>query len=216
MDYARQQRDPTKHAIGIAFVVADARAAHLGAADRARARGRRGDQEAAVPRRSSRRSSAPPPPPPPPKKIVEAPKAAGAGRDLRSAARHSGPDDAGARDLGRYGSAAAARAVRDCPTGSRVAPPRRHRRSRRSARTRSAKAGEDLVYPRAAIRAGVDKGHVVARINDRRKGQRHGRHHPVRRPAAESSIARSSTGSRNGNTPPKAKSTSPRSRSTFS
>ena len=83
MDFARQQRDPTRHLVGITFVILLHAARHLGAAVRARAardRGRqeaadghdhRGDQGAAAAAAAARR------PPPkriePPKPVIEQP-----------------------------------------------------------------------------------------------------------------------------------------------
>jgi protein TonB len=102
MDYARQQRDPAKHAIGIAFVVATfiIYALITGLArtmveviETALGDDHRGNQTVS-------------PPPPPPKKIVETPKKAPVA--LRSAARYSGSPDGGACDFsaGLYASPA--------------------------------------------------------------------------------------------------------------
>ena len=73
MDYARQQRDPTKHAIGIAFVVLF----HL-LIIYALMTGLARTMVEVIKKPLSatiiEEIKAPPPPPPPPKKIVEAPK----------------------------------------------------------------------------------------------------------------------------------------------
>ena len=90
MDYARQQRDPARHLIGIAFVVLMhvllIWAMMTGLARKAV----EVDQEAADGDDHRGDQAPPPPPPPPPKKIVEEPKVAAAGADLRAAAGHPG------------------------------------------------------------------------------------------------------------------------------
>ena len=81
-----------------------------------------------------------------------------------------------------------------------IAPPASRRRA-----AAAAEAGDPARHPSARsaattrhirarrIRAGIEKGRVVARAADRRKGQRHRRHHRLVRAAAGTSIARSST-----------------------
>ena len=73
MDYARQQRDPTKHAIGIVFVVVMHLLlvwALLSGLGKAVVEVIKKPLTATI----VEEIKAPPPPPPPPKKIVEAPK----------------------------------------------------------------------------------------------------------------------------------------------
>ena len=74
MDFARQQRDPTRHLIGIAFVILVHALVIWALADRARPARSIEVIKKPLTRRSSRRSSCRRrrrrPPPPPPKKIT--------------------------------------------------------------------------------------------------------------------------------------------------
>ena len=78
MDYARQQRDPTKHAIGIGFVVAVhvlvVYALLTGLARKAVEVIKKPLSATII--EEIKAPPPPPPPPPPPKRIVEPPKAA--------------------------------------------------------------------------------------------------------------------------------------------
>ena len=155
MDYARQQRDPTKHAIGIVFVVVMHLLliwALLTGLGRAVVEVIKKPLSATI----VDEIKAPPPPPPPPKKIVEMPKVQAPVETYVPPPDIPVPTTQAPRHLGRDGNDAAARAVRDCPTRGRAAGTA-GAESRRSARTRSAKDGDDLVYPRAAIRADVTR-----------------------------------------------------------
>ena len=169
MDYARQQRDPTKHAIGIVFVVGMHLLliwALLSGLGKAVVEVIKKPLSATI----VEEIKAPPPPPPPPKKIVSSPKPAPPLETYVPPPDIPVPTTQAPGHLGRHADAAAARAVRDCAPRSSRRRRRRRRRSRRSARIRSACRGEDLVYPRAAIRAGVEKGRVVARVMIDEKG----------------------------------------------
>ena len=111
----------------------------------------------------------PPPPPPPPKKIIEPPKVAAAGRRptfRRRTFRCRWPTTApvitaatAAPPPEPHVIAAAGGRGAACAAEAGGAP--RHRRASR---------GDDPDYPREAIRAGIDKGRVVARLNIDEKG----------------------------------------------
>ena len=191
MDFARQQRDPTRHVIGIAFVilvhvlVIYALVTGLGA--------RRVEvikkpltatiiEEIKLP---------PPPPPPPPPKKIETPKVQPPPEQpyvpppdipppvtptepVISAPTHRAADRAARDRAAAAAGAAAAAEAGDSP--GHVVPIDK----------------DDPIFPREAIRAGVEKGKVVARLHDRREGQRHRRQDrraPIRRAC---STARSS------------------------
>ncbi len=170
MDYARQQRDPARHMIGIAFVIL-VHALVIWAL--MSGLGKNIVQIIKKPLNATIieevKLPPPPPPPPPPKKIIEQPKVPDAARDVRAAARHPGADHAdGAGDL-RGHADRADRAARDraAAAGRRAA---RAAQARRSVAASSACRGDDPSYPREAIRAGVAKGRVVARLQIDEKG----------------------------------------------
>ncbi len=115
---------------------------------------------------------APPPPPPPPKKIVEMPKV------QTPVETYVPPPDipVPATPVAPVISAVTATPP---PEPHVIAPPplpssrRRLRRpppSPRYAGASSGWPGDDLVYPRAAIRAGIAKGRVLARVMIDEKG----------------------------------------------
>ena len=168
MDYARQQRDPARHMIGIAFVIL-VHALVVWAL--MSGLGKNIVQIIKKPLNATIIEEVklpPPPPPPPPKKIIEQPKVADAGRDVRAAARHPGADDVdGAGDL-RGHADRPDRAARDRAAATVVAPPAPPKPAVRRGVVRL--SGDDPSYPREAIRAGVAKGRVVARLQIDEKG----------------------------------------------
>ena len=152
----------------------------------------------------------PPPPPPPPKKIIEPPKARRPSPTCRHPTfrclRRDEPVIIGAR------------LPTPPPEPYVIAPP-----GRRAAAPAAAQAGdpqgitpikrEEPEYPSAAIRTGIEKGRVVARLKIDEKGNVYERHHRVGGPAAAFRSRRDRRASRNGSSLPKARSTSARSKS---
>ena len=176
MDYARQQRDPTRHMIGIAFVVLMhvlviwalvtglARKACRGDQEAAHRDDHRGDQAAAA---AAAAAAA--------EEDRRAAEGAGAGRDLRAAAGHSGRrSHRPAPVITAVDADAAARAVRDraAAAAGRSAPAGAAAEAGGAPRHRTRMSGDDPVYPREAIRAGVRKGPRRRAAADRREGQR--------------------------------------------
>jgi protein TonB len=113
---------------------------------------------------------APPPPPPPPKRIVEAPKTQAPVETYVPP-----PDVPVATTQAPVISAVTATPPTEphvivppvVAPPAPVAPPPKPAVRRGVGRI----SGDDLVYPRAAIRAGVEKGRVVARVMIDEKGQ---------------------------------------------
>jgi protein TonB len=172
MDYARQQRDPTKHMIGIAFVVAVhalviwALFAGLG---------RSVVEIVKKPLTATiieeiKAPPPPPPPPPPPKKIVEPPKA-------QAPEVYVPPPDipVAAPTTPPVISAVTAEVPKEPhviapppPVVAEPAPPPPPKPAVRRGIVPIER--EDPVYPREAIRAGVAKGRVVARLKIDERG----------------------------------------------
>jgi periplasmic protein TonB len=165
MDFARQQRDPTRHLIGFTVVVL----VHLlviyalvtGLA-------RKAVEVIKKPLTATiiEELKAPPPPPPPPKKIVEAPKV------QQPVETYVPPPDI---PVPAAPTAPVITAVTPTPPTEPhviappvVAPPPPPKPAVRKGIVRQ--SGEYPVYPRAAIRAGIDKGRVVARLMIDEKG----------------------------------------------
>jgi protein TonB len=174
MDFARQQRDPTRHLIGITFVIV-LHALILWAMVSGLAR--KAVEVIKKPITATiieEIKAPPPPPPPPPKKIVDAPPPPSA-----TPQPYVPPPDI------------APPVVQTAPTITAVtpeppkqeykiepppppappkveAPPAPAKPAIRKGITPVTR--EDPVYPRAAIRAGIDKGRVLARVNIDEKG----------------------------------------------
>ncbi len=157
MDYARQQRDPTRHAIGITFVVL----LHLfviyalvtGLA-------RKAVEVIKKPLTATiiEELKAPPPPPPPPKKIVEAPK-------QKPVETYVPPPDVPVVSTDTAPVISAVTATP--PTEPHIIappppPPPPPKPAIRRGVTRI--AGESPEYPTAAIKDNITKGKVVARL----------------------------------------------------
>ena len=166
MDYAQQQRDPTKHAIGIAFVVLMhvlliwALLAGLGKAI---------IEVVKKPLSATiiEQIKPPPPPPPPPKKIIEAPKVA------PPPETYVPPPDIPAPVVNTAPTITATTAappvephVIQAPVVAPPAPPPKPAVRRGVTRI----SGDNPEYPRAAMKEGIAKGRVVARLNIDEKG----------------------------------------------
>ena len=168
MDYARQQRDPAKHAIGIAFVVL-MHAIIIYAL--VTGLGRTIVEVIKKPLTATiiEELKAPPPPPPPPKKIVEPPKL------KPPVVTYVPPPDIPVPTT----TAPVISAVTTTPPVVPhviappvvIAPPPPPPKPavRRGAQLVIIER-EDVVYPRDAIRAGIEHGTVVARLRIDEKG----------------------------------------------
>ena len=170
MDYARQQRDPTKHAIGIVFVVA----VHLiviwalltGLARKAVEVIKKPLTATII---EEIKAPPPPPPPPPPKRIVEPPK-------VQAPEPYVPPPDVPVPQP-QTAPVITATAPTPPPEPYVIAPPPPVVAPAPPAPPKPAirkdpqrKSGDDLIYPRQAIRAGINKGRVVARVMIDEKG----------------------------------------------
>jgi periplasmic protein TonB len=168
MDFARQQRDPTKHVIGIAFVVL-VHALVIYAMVTGLARTVVEVIKKPITATIIEEIKAPPPPPPPPKKIVEAPKV-----QTPVQQTYVPPPDVPVATTQSAPVISATTAT--VPTEPHViapppvvqAPPAPPKPAVRRGITRL--SGEDPSYPREAIKAGVAKGRVLARVMIDEKG----------------------------------------------
>jgi len=168
MSFARQQRDPTKHMIGIVFVVlvhALVIYALLTGLARTVVEVIKKPLSATI----IEELKAPPPPPPPPKKIVEMPKV------QTPVETYVPPPDipVAAAPVAPVISAVTATP----PTQPHViappavvAPPAPPPPKPAIRRGIVRLGGDDPVYPRQAIRAGIAKGRVLARVMIDEKG----------------------------------------------
>jgi len=166
MDYARQQRDPTKHVIGIAFVVfvhALVIYALLTGLARTMVEVIKKPLDATI----VEQIKAPPPPPPPPRKI-EPPKV-----QQQPVETYIPPPDIPVPAPEPAPTIQAVTPV--APTTPHVIappvvepPPPPPKPAIRKGITPIKK--EEIVYPPAAIRAGIEKGQVVARLAIDEKG----------------------------------------------
>ncbi len=169
MDYARQQRDPTKHAIGIAFVVLFHLFiiyALLTGLARTVVEVIKKPLTATI---IEEIKAPPPPPPPPPKKIVEAPKVQAPVQPYIPPPDIPVPQTAEPVISAPTTTPPPAPYVIAPPPPVVEAPPAPPPKPAiRKGITPIKK--EEIVYPRAAMRAGIEKGHVVARLNIDEKG----------------------------------------------
>ena len=175
MDFARQQRDPTRHVIGIAFVILMHVLVIYALMTGLGTQGGRSDQEAADgDDHRGDQAPPPPPPPPPPKKIVEPPK-------IQAPQPYVPPPDV---PVPRRSRSRLSRPVTPTP------PPEPVRdRAAAAAGSRGAAAPPkpavrrgivpisrvEPVYPREAIRDSISEGQRRRAAADRRKRQRHRR-----------------------------------------
>ena len=169
MDFARQQRDPTKHLIGIVFVVLVhvlVIYALLTGLARTVVEVIKKPLSATI----IEEIKAPPPPPPPPKKIVEMPKVQAPVEtfvpppDIPIATAPTAPVITAVTPTAPTAPHVIAPPVVEAPP----APPPPPKPAIRRGITPVSK--EELEYPRAAIRAGIEKGRVLARVMIDEKG----------------------------------------------
>jgi protein TonB len=172
MDYARYQRDPTKHAVGIVFVVA----VHIfviwalltGLARKAVEVIKKPLTATII---EEIKAPPPPPPPPPPKRLVEPPK-------VQAPEPYVPPPDIPAPQPQTAPTITVAPSPTPptepyviAPPPPVVAPPAPPAPPKPAVRKDPQRvSGDDLVYPRQAIRAGITKGRVVARVLIDEKG----------------------------------------------
>ena len=172
MDYARQQRDPTKHAIGIAFVVL----VHLLVIYAlVTGLGRTMIEVIKKPLTATiiEELKAPPPPPPPPKKIVEMPKVQVPVETYVPPPDIPVPSQSTAPVISAVTATAptephviAPPPVAQAPPAPAPPPPPKPAVRRGIVPIER----EDPVYPRDALRAGISKGTVIARLQIDGKG----------------------------------------------
>ena len=179
MDYARQQRDPARHVIGIGFVIL-VHALVIWAL--MSGLGKNIVQIIKKPLNATIIEEVklpPPPPPPPPKKVVEQPKVQTPLETYVPPPDIPVPTTSSAPVISATTTTAPTEPHVIAPPPQVVAPPAPPKPAVRRGVVRM--SGDDPQYPKEAIRAGVAKGRVVARLPDRREGQRDGReHHGVR------------------------------------
>ncbi len=166
MDFARQQRDPARHVIGIAFVVL----VHVlviyalvtGLA-------RKAVEVIKKPLNATviEELKLPPPPPPPPKKVVEAPKVQAPVQPYVPPPDIPVPTQTVEPVISAPTAVVPVEPVVIAPPVVAPPPPAPKPAVRRGITPISR---EDPVYPRAAIRAGIEKGSVVARVMIDEKG----------------------------------------------
>jgi protein TonB len=171
MDFARQQRDPTKHLIGIAFVVLVhvlvIYALFTGL-------GRTVVEVIKKPLTATIieeiKAPPPPPPPPPPKRIIEPPKVQAPVEpyvpppDIPTPAPSTEPVISAVTAT----PPVEPHVITPPPVVAMPAPPAPPKPAVRRGIARV--SGDDPVYPRAAIKAGIDKGTVLARVMIDEKG----------------------------------------------
>jgi protein TonB len=170
MDFARQQRDPTRHLIGITFVIV-LHALILWAMVSGLAR--KAVEVIKKPITATvieEIKAPPPPPPPPPKKVVDVPPPPSAPPqpyvpppDIAPPVVQSAPTITAVTPeppKQEYKIEAPPPPPPPKAEAPPAPPPKPAVRRGITPVTR-----EDPVYPRAAIRAGIDKGRVLARVN---------------------------------------------------
>jgi protein TonB len=169
MNYARQQRDPTRHVIGITFVVI-VHAIVIYALVTGLARKAVEVIKKPLTATIVEELKAPPPPPPPPKKIIEAPKV------KPPEAPYVPPPDIPVPTPTEAPPTITAVTPEPppeqyviAPPPPVVAPPAPPKPAIRKIGAERI-AGENPEYPRAAIKEGVEKGRVIARLNIDEKG----------------------------------------------
>jgi protein TonB len=167
--FARQQRDPTKHMIGIVFVVL-IHVLVIYALMTGLARTVVEVIKKPLSATIIEELKAPPPPPPPPKKIIEAPKVQPPVEvyvpppDIPVAAAPTAPVISAV-------TATPPPAPHVIAPPAVVAPPAPPPPPKPAIRRGIVRlAGDDPVYPRQAIRAGIAKGRVLARVMIDEKG----------------------------------------------
>jgi protein TonB len=169
MDFARQQRDPTRHLIGITFVIV-LHALIIWAMVSGLAR--KAVEVIKKPITATiieEIKAPPPPPPPPPKKIVEAPPPPTAPPapyvpppDIPPPVVQSGPAITAVTPEPPKAEYKIEPPPPPAPPKVEAPPPPPKPAVRKGI---TPVTREDPVYPRAAIRAGIEKGRVLARVN---------------------------------------------------
>src|SRR4051812_29689339 len=170
MDFARQQRDPARHVVGIVFVVLIhvlvIYALMTGLA-------RKAVEVIKKPLTATiiEEIKAPPPPPPPPKKIVEPPKAPAPVQPYVPPPDIPVPQTQQEPVISAITTAPPTEPhVIAPPAPPVVAPPAPAPAKPAVRRGIVPLEREDPVYPREAIRAGISKGKALARVNIDEKG----------------------------------------------
>ena len=173
MDFARQQRDPTKHMVGIAFVVV----LHvLVIYALLTGLGKTIVEVIKKPLTATiiDEIKAPPPPPPPPRKIVEVPKVQPQPQPYVPPPDIPMPTTQAEPVISAVTPTPPPEPVVIAPPPVVVAPPPPPPPPPKPAIRRGALlvrvSGEAPTYPREASRAGVEKGRVVARLLINEKG----------------------------------------------
>jgi protein TonB len=169
MDYARQQRDPAKHAIGIAFVVL----VHLLVIYAlVTGLGRTVVEVIKKPLTATiiEQIKAPPPPPPPPKKVVETPKVQAPVETYVPPPDIPVPTTSTAPVISAVTPTAPTEPHVIAPPPVVQAPPPPPPPKPAVRRGIARLSGDDPVYPRSAIKAGVERGTVLARVLVDEKG----------------------------------------------
>jgi len=171
MDFARQQRDPSKHVIGIAFVVL-VHALVIWALMSGLARTAVEVIKKPLTATIVEQINPPPPPPPPPKKIVEPPKVKRPPEVYVPPPDIPPPVAPAQSPIQSTPTPPPEPYVVPAPTPPVVAPPAPPAPPPKPAIRRNIVplSKVDPEYPRAAIRAGIEKGKVVARVNIDDKG----------------------------------------------
>ena len=177
MDFARQQRDPTRHVIGIAFVVL-LHAFIVWALVSGLARKAVDVIKKPITATIIEEIKVPPPPPPPPKRIVEPPKTNTPPPPEQPYVPppevQVTPPPAPAPAISVAPSPEPPRQEYkiEPPAPAVVAPPAPPAPPKPAVRRGVVPVErEDPIYPRAAIRAGIEKGRVLARVNIDEQGK---------------------------------------------
>jgi protein TonB len=168
-DYARQQRDPTRHAIGITFVVL-VHALVVYALVTGLARKAIEVIKKPLSATIIEELKAPPPPPPPPKKIIEAPKVQAPVQPYVPPPDIPVPTTSDAPTITAVSPTPPPTpyVIAPPPVVAPPPPPAPKPAIRRIGAERI--GGESPEYPKAAIKDNVAKGRVIARLNIDEKG----------------------------------------------
>jgi protein TonB len=170
MDFARQQRDPTRHLVGITFVVL-LHVLVVYALVSGLARKAVEVIKKPIEAKIVEEIKAPPPPPPPPKQVQQQPQRVEAVQqpyvpppDIPVATTQTGPT------ISAVTSEAPTQPYVIAPPAPTVVAPPPPAPKPAVRRGIARLSGDDPSYPREAIKAGVAKGHVVVRLQIDEKG----------------------------------------------
>ena len=170
MDYARQQRDPARHVIGIVFVVLVHALVIYGLLT---GLAKRAVDVIKKPLTATiiEEVKLPPPPPPPPKKIIEAPKVQAPVQPYVPPPDIPVPTTPTEPVITAVTPTPPTEPYVVAPPPVVEAPPAPPPPPKPAVRRGISRiAGDDPVYPRAAIKAGIEKGTVLARVMIDEKG----------------------------------------------